>query len=558
MKIVKFVMLTAAILASGNNLALAAAPDAATMKQEAFANVDKYADRMGRLGDAIFSYSEIGFQEHKTVDLLTRELKAHGFSVQAGVAGMPTAYMATYGSGSPKIGLMSEYDGVPGASQKPAALVHDPVVPGAPGHGEGHNTNQPPLLGAAFAMKALKDKYHLPGTIIVYGGPAEELLASRGYMAKAGLFDGLDAILHEHVSTEFGTSYGYNNFGNVSVQFDFKGRQAHGARPWEGRSALDGVELLDTGIQFMREHAYDPEDVRVQSVIPQGGQQPNVVPGDASDWYFIRAKSAAQVESTLAWMRDIAKAAALMSHTEVHERILSASYPFYGNKALAQVLQRNIELVGMPKWSADDITFAKYKQESMGAPVIGLKTDITPLKSDRQNASTSDVGDMSWLVPNVKMYIPTNAPGDLAGHHWSAAIGPATPIAHKGMDAAAKALVGTMIDLYTDPALLAGVKTDFQQQLAKNPPWHSMIPDGAKPPTYLNVEEMAKYRAALAAYEYDPNSKQTYLEFLKEPYPGKEPVAGSGKASNAPPQTFEKSSIDWEWPDFNAKDLSAK
>ena len=213
-------------------------PDAAAMKQEAFADVDAYADRMGRLGDAIFSYSEIGFQEVKTVDLLTKELTAHGFKVQKGVAGMPTAYMATYGSGSPKIGLMSEYDGVPGASQKPTSMVHDPIVPGAPGHGEGHNTNQPPLLGAAIAMKAIKDKYHLPGTIIVYGGPAEELLASRGYMAKAGLFDVLDAFMLEHVSSGFGVSYGYGIFGNVSVQYTFKGRQGEGIVRCPGRGAV--------------------------------------------------------------------------------------------------------------------------------------------------------------------------------------------------------------------------------------------------------------------------------------------------------------------------------
>ena len=297
----------------------------------------------------------------------------------------------------------------------------------------------------------------------------------------------------------------------------------------------------------MREHAYDPQDVRVQSVIPNGGRQPNVVPGDASDWYYIRAKTPALVESTFAWMRDVAKAAALMSHTEVSERILSGSYPFYGNKALAQVLDRNIRLVGMPQWSADDITFAKYKQKSMGAPETGLETKVSPLRADRAGSSTSDVGDMSWLVPNVKMYIPTNTSGDLAGHHWSAAIGPARPLAHKGMAVAAKALVGAMIDLYTDPALVASIKKDFTAQLAANPPWHSLIPDGAKPPTFLNVEEMAKYRAALKPFEYDPNSKQTYLEFLKVSYPGKEPEAGAGKASNAPPTSFGKSSIDWNW-----------
>jgi aminobenzoyl-glutamate utilization protein B len=246
-------------------------------------------------------------------------------------------------------------------------------------------------------------------------------------------------------------------------------------------------------------------------------------------------------------MRDIAKGAALMSHTEVHERILSGSFPFFGNQALAEVVQKNIEAVGMPKWSADDVAFAKYKQEAMGAQVVGLPTEVAPLSQSRQGASTSDIGDMSWLVPNVRLRIPTTADGSLAGHHWSAALGPATPIAHKGMAVAAKAIVGTMIDLYSEPALLEGIKKDFAAQLAANPPWHTLIPNGAQPPTYLNVEEMAKYRDALKPFEYDPGSKLTYLEFVKESYPGKEPAAGVGKASNAPPASFEKSSLTFEW-----------
>jgi aminobenzoyl-glutamate utilization protein B len=523
------------------------APDVATLKKEAFADIDARADRLGRLGDAIFSYSEIGFQEYKTVALVSKELSSHGFTVKTGVADMPTAYMATYGSGSPMIGLMSEYDGVPGASQKPTAMAHDAISPGAPGHGEGHNTHQPTLIGAALAMKAIKDKYKLPGTIVVYGGPAEELLASRGYMVKAGLFKGLDAILQVHVGTAFGTSYGFNNFGNVSVLYSFKGAQAHGATPWQGRSALDGVELFDAGIQFMREHGYDPQNTRIQSVIPNGGKQPNVVPGEASDWYYIRAATPELVESSLAWMRQIAKAAATMSHTEVTERILSASWPFNGNKALAQVVDKNVQLVGMPQWSADDITFAKYKQKSMGVKESGLTTAVSPLSADSQGSSTSDAGDMTWQVPNNRMYIPTNIEGSLAGHHWSSAIGPATPIAHKGMVVGAKALVGSMIDLFTDPALRASIHKDFQAQLAAYKPWHSLIPDGAKPPTFLNVEEMAKYRAALKPYEYDPDSKQTYFQFLKVAYPGVEPKAGVGKLSNAPQTDFGNSSIDWDW-----------
>jgi len=527
--------------------ALHAQQSADQLKEAAFAEVDRNADRMGRLSDAIFSYSEIGFQEFKTIDLVTRELTRVGFQVTKGVAGMPTAYMARYGSGGPVIGLMSDFDGVPGASQRPTALAHDPVVPGAPGHGEGHNTHQPTLLGAALAFKALKDKYHIPGTLVVYGGPAEELLASRGYMTKAGLFRDVDAMMDVHIGTSFGVTYGLNNFANVSVQWTFHGRSAHGARPWQGRSALDGVELLDAGVNMMREHGYDPEDARVQNVIPDGGKQPNVVPYEATDWYYIRARSPELVRNILGWMRDIANDAAHSTRTQVSERILSGSWPFNGNRALAELVDANIQRVGMPRWSADDIAFARAVQTSMGAPVTGLPTEVSPLSSDRQGSSTSDAGDISWNLPYVRIFIPAKPAGELAGHHWSAALGPATPIAHKGIVVGSKALIASVVDLMTDPGRLEAIKADWRQQMAAYPKWESLIPDGSQPPIFLNTEEMARYRAALAKFEYDPNSRQTYLQFMGATYPPAMPDSAIGRASNVPAPTAVKSSIDWDW-----------
>jgi aminobenzoyl-glutamate utilization protein B len=213
-----------ALVAAGP--AHAGTPPATQLKAEAFAVVDANADRIGRLNDAIFSYSEIGFQEVKTIALVKKTLEAAGYKVQTGVAGMPTAYVATYGSGSPTLGLMSDFDGLPGTSQRPASLRHDPIVPGGPGHGEGHNTHQPTLMSAAIAIKAIKDKYKLPGTIVVYGGPAEELLASRGYMVNAGLFRGVDAIIDVHIGNRLGTSYGLNNLAIISAEWSFKGRSA--------------------------------------------------------------------------------------------------------------------------------------------------------------------------------------------------------------------------------------------------------------------------------------------------------------------------------------------
>ena len=517
------------------------------MKADAFAAVDGDADRMGRLSDAIYSYAEIGFQEVKTIALVTKTLRDAGFAVTTGVAGMPTAYMATYGSGGPVIGLMSDFDGVPATSQMPTTFEHSDQVPGAPGHGEGHNTHQPTLIGAALAAKAVKDKYKIAGTIVVYGGPAEELLASRGYMVKAGLFKNVDAMLDLHVGTEFGTSYGLNNFANISVEWSFKGEQAHGARPWQGRSALDGVELMNVGVNQMREHGYDPADARIHYVISNGGKQPNVVPAEASVWYYFRAKSPEIVEHLLDWSRGIAQGAAMATKTEVSERIFSGSWPFNGNKALALLVSGNIAKVGMPKWTDADVSFAKSYQKAMGAPIVGLPTEVEKLGNDRQGASTSDAGDISWNLPYVRMYIPAKPAGALAGHHWSSAIGPATPVAHKGIAVGSKALAASIIDLMTDAKALADIRSDWTAEMARWPKWRSLIPDSSTPPIHLNTEEMATYRTALKQFEYDPNSKKTYLEFMGAAYPPKEPSTDIGRRSNLLKPEQGNSSIDWDW-----------
>ena len=525
-------MLALAVMMGAAGSAVAQAPSGMDMKKAGFALVEANAAKMAKVNDAIYSYSEIGFQEVKTIALVTSMLSKGGFKVQTGVAGMPTAYMATYGSGAPVIGMMSDFDGVPGTSQKPTALVQDPIVPGAPGHGEGHNTHQPTLVGAALVMKQIKDRYKLPGTIIVYGGPAEELLASRGYMTNAGAFKNVDAILDVHIGTEMGVSHGMNNLAILSAEWSFKGRTAHGNSAWQGRSALDAVEIMNVSTNFMREHIDPP--ARMHYVIPVGGKQPNVVPADASVWYYFRHVSADRVWPLFVRARNAAKAAALATDTSVHERILSASWPFVGNKALAELVDENVKLVGMPKWSEADQAFARAYQKSMGVPVKGLPTEVTPIFEARQSSSSSDAGDMTWQAPTVRLRIPAKPDGELAGHHWSAGIAPATPIAHKGIEAATKVLVASYIDLATKPERVAAIRQDFAAQLAKYPKWKSLIPPDADPPIHLNTAEMARYRDKLKPFEYDPNSKQSYLEMLKLPYPPADVPAGAGKASNDP------------------------
>jgi aminobenzoyl-glutamate utilization protein B len=502
------------------------------LKREGFAQVDASADRIARINDALYSYAEIGFQEFKTVELLTRELSNAGFTIQRNVAGMPTAFVARYGQGSPVIGLMADFDGVPGASQRPTSLAHDPQVNGAPGHGEGHNIGQPTLLAAAIALKSLKNKHALPGTIVIYGGPAEELLASRGYMVNAGVFADADAIVDVHIGTSFSTSYGLSNLAILSAQWTFTGLQAHGARAWEGRSALDAVEIMNISTDFMREHV-DPA-ARIHHVIPDGGQQPNVVPGEATTWYYFRHLSAAQVWALFKRAREAAKGAALATDTTVTERILSASWPFNGNQALAKVVQSNIELVGMPKWSAADQAFARAYQKSMGAPVVGMPTEVEPLRQASQASGSTDAGDVTWQAPFVRLRVPAKPDGELAGHHWSAGVAPATPLAHNGISAGAKVLVGAALDLMTSPETVAAIKADFAAQLARYPKWKSMIPPDAEPPIHLNTAEMGRYREALKPYEYNPKSKQTYLQFMKVAYPPAEPAGAVGLQSNEP------------------------
>ncbi len=498
-------------------VSVAQGPDAAKLKQEAFQLIDAKADWLGRVGDAIFSYSELGYHEVNTVKLLTGALEQEGFRVERGVAGMPTAYRATYGSGSPVIGVMADFDCVPGASQVPGVLRHEPVVEGGPGHGEGHNTNPPTVIGAALALKDLMAKYHLPGTIIVYGGPAEELGGSRGYMINAGLFKGVDAIIDAHVGSDFGTSYGLENLAIISLQWTFHGVPGHGSSPWTAKSALDAVELMDAGMNWRREHL--PLDMRFHYVISYGGEQPNVVPEEATVWYYLRQTDYEKLLDLLEVARGVARGATEMTATTVTERILAGSWPLNGNKALAELLQRNVELVGMPKWSAADTAFANAFQRAMGKKQItGLRTAVTPIEASQQGSSSSDVGDVTWNVPYARLRFPSNIAGTLGGHHWSAAIAEATPVAHKGIVVGAKAVAGTLIDLFTNPRQVQIVKDDFATQI-KGVTWKPLLPPGSEPPVYMNGAQMAKWAPLLAPHYYDPSSPKTLLEEWGIPYP---------------------------------------
>jgi aminobenzoyl-glutamate utilization protein B len=508
-------LLTLGLLCSVAAAAGAQTPDVARLKQEASQAIEASADRLGRLSDAIYSYSELGFQEYDTVKLITAELEKHGFKVERGVAAMPTAFKATAGSGLPVIGLMADYDCVPGASQKPGVVTRDEIVPGAPGHGEGHNAGLPTVIGPAIAVKNLLAKYKLPGTVVVFGGPAEELLASRVYMINAGLFKGVDAMLDAHIGSTFGTSWGLNNLGIASIEWTFTGQQAHGASPWNGRSALDGVEAMNFGMNLLREHL--PLEMRFHYVTSFGGNQPNVVPAEARVWYYFRQRSYEELMALVDKARVVAKAAAAMTFTTVDERVFSGSWPYNANRALSEVLDRNIQAVGMPAWSAEDKAFAAAFQQAMGAKPTGLATTPRANRGDAQGSSSNDAGDVTWNAPMARMSFPSQVAGATT-HHWTAAVAPATPIAHKGIVVGAKALAGTLIDLFVVPSNLQTIRADFAKQM-EGVTWTSIVPPGATPPTHLNLEAMAKFRPLIAKHHYDPDSPRTYLDELGVAYP---------------------------------------
>jgi aminobenzoyl-glutamate utilization protein B len=497
---------------------LAQSPQPDVLKQAAREMVDGRVKLVQQVVDTLFSYSELGYQEFKSSAYLTELLEKNGFKVTRGVAGMPTAFVAEWGSGSPVIGFMTDIDGLPETNQTPGVAYHKPLVEGAPGHGEGHNSGQAVNITAALVVKELMQRYRIPGTLRVYPGIAEELIGSRTYMVNAGLFKGLDVMLSTHIDSDFGTSYGEQGTGLVSVEYTFRGRSAHGAYPWLGRSALDAVELMDVGWNFRREHLR-PEH-RSHYVITQGGDQPNVVPPIARVWYYFREWDYARIKELHEIGNKIAQGAAMMTDTEVENRVLGAAWPGHFSKPLAETLSANIAKVGMPSWSEADQTLAKAAQKELKAEEKGLKTEVgklQPPSESRRSYGSDDIAEVSWNLPTVVLRFPGNIPG-MIGHHWSSGIAMATPIAHKGAAAGAKAHAMTALDLLLNPELLKSAQAYFAEQ-TKTVKWQSLIPAGTAPPVYLNRERQERYRPQLEKFYYDSSKYPTYLEQLGVKYP---------------------------------------
>jgi len=496
-------------------------PDLARLKREAFADVDQRRLVTQQIVDTVFSFGELGFQEVETSRYLTGILEKNGFRVERGVAGIPTAWVASWGSGKPVIAFISDIDGIPQASQKPGVAYHDPLIAGAPGHGEGHNTGNAVNITAALTLKDLMVKYRIPGAIRLLPGVAEELLGAKAFYVRAGLFKDVDAVLGCHVGAEFSTHYGQGekSSGLVSVQYSFHGVAAHaGGAPWRGRSALDGVELMDIAWNFRREHLR-PEQ-RSHYVIVNGGDQPNVVPPEATVWYFFRELDYPHIKELFEAGNKITEGAALQTNTTVTRRIVGSAWPEHFNKVIAEIQQKNIEMVGMPEWSEADQTLARALQAEIGAKAEGLPMKVQPLEAPKapRGGGSDDVGDISWNVPMVYLYYPANIP-NLPGHSWPNAVAEATPIAHKGSTAGAKVQVATALDLLLRPELIKQAWDYFRNVQTKEIKYEPLIGSDDTPAIELNKEKMEKFAPQMRRFYYDATRYKTYLEQLGIQYP---------------------------------------
>ena len=502
------------------------------LKQEAVSGVEKRAELGQQINDMLFSFSELGFQEVESARYLTELLQKNGFTIERGIANMPTAWLAKWGSGKPIIAIGSDVDCIPKASQKPGVAYQDPIVVGAPGHGEGHNSGQALNIISALAVKEIMEREKIPGTLVLWPGVAEELVGAKAFYVRDGYFKDVDACIFTHVANNLGVSYGdAGNNGLVSVRFNFEGAAAHAAgAPWRGRSALDAVELMNVGWNFRREHLEVTQ--RSHYVIPDGGDQPNVVPSKAAVWYYFRERSYPKIKKLFDIGVKIAEGAALMTDTKFTYEILGSAWPGHFNKPIAEAMYQNIKKVGLPTWSEEDQMLAKASQKELEAPKIsGLATKLDTLSLPADSPTrmmggqamsvgggSDDIADISWSLPTIVLRYPSNIPG-LPGHHWSNAISMATPIAHKGVVYGAKAEAMTLIDMLLKPEIIKEAWEYYRNEQTKDQKYEPLISPKEVPAVYLNRNIMEKFKPELSKYYYDPTKYKTYLEQLGIKYP---------------------------------------
>ena len=443
--------------------------------------VDQDAAHWQQVSKQIWDYAELGYHETKSSELLQEQLKAAGFRVQAGVADEPTAFIASYGEGKPVVGILGEFDALPGLSQQ-TVPERDPVKVGAPGHGCGHNLLGSGAALAAVSLKQYMEAHHIAGTLRYYGTPAEEGGSGKVYLVREGAFKDVDVVLHWHPADQNGVTNG-GQLAVVSAKFTFHGVAAHAAMaPDRGRSALDAVMLMGNGIEFLREHV--PSNTRIHYIIPKGGVAPNIVPDLAQMDLMARSPSNTTLKDVWGRIEKIAEGAALMTGTTLEVRDIGSDANIIPNDALAAVAQKNLEEVGGYTLDADQKKFAEQLQKTFGIetpPSLDASKEIEPLRKfdPNQPAASTDVGDVSWNVPTIGFDAAT-WPAGTAAHTWQAAATSGTSIGQQGMVVAAKAIALTALDLFTDPALVQAAKDDFEKQTAGKS-YYTAIPAKQKP-----------------------------------------------------------------------------
>jgi aminobenzoyl-glutamate utilization protein B len=509
----------------------ASAASLSSLKSQAVAGIDARAKLAQEINDSLFSFSELGYQEMETQRYLTALLEKNGFAVERGIANMPSAWIARWsqGAGGPTIALGSDVDCIPKASQKPGIPWHEPLIEGAPGHGEGHNSGQAVNIVAALSVQELMKRHNISGTLVIWPGVAEELLAAKAYFVRDGVFSGIDAVVFTHVANNLSTSWGIaSGTGLVSVEYTFHGESAHSAgAPWRGRSALDAVQLMTLGWELRREHLR-PEQ-RSHFVIRDGGDQPNVVPSRASVWFFFREQTFDDIGKNYNIGNKIAEAAAQMTDTTLTRRVLGTAAPQNFNRPMAEAAYKNIKAVGLPQWTEDEQKFAKALQRNIGAKEEGLATKLDALAEppkEPKSGGSDDIGDVSWNVPTITVRYPSNIP-NLPGHNWANAVAMATPIAHKGNIAGSKVVAMTTLDLLSDKKLLPKVKEYFAAVTTKDQKYVPMLTSADRPAIELNRDTMSRFKPDLQKYYYDPSRYATYLEQLGISFPVLEKPAGA-------------------------------
>lgn len=485
---------------------------------------------LAEINDAIWSYAELGLEEYNTANLLINYLEKEGFEVEKGVAGMPTAFVATFSNGhGPTIGVLGELDALPMLSQEAENPSHAPIteIKGAiaPGHACTHNSMGTAAAGTVVAVKKAMQEGGFTGTIKMFGSPAEETVISRPFMVHSGLFDDVDVVIDNHGGDEFGASYGVASNTNWSFSVTFRGKTAHSAgAPWVGRSALDAAQIMNVSTEYLREHLHYTS--RLHYVMTEGGEGPNVVPDRATTWYYVR-NSDKLIKSDFERVLNCAKAAALATDTQMEVTPYTAIHQCYRNETLANMVQANIKKVGMPEWTEDEQKFIKELQKSVGAEEKGLPDDSAI--GDKAKGSpdvfvgggSSDIGEVSLVVPLTSVRFPASAPGAI-GHHWTTTAVTGSTVAHKGLIAGAQAMAVSAIELMTNPDKVTEIKADFRKMQEEH--FYNYKNDGKN--LILDENGEAQYESYLpfffsmaGKYEYDPANGKFFVPEGKEVAP---------------------------------------